>query len=384
MKFFCIAEHVGRTAPGIVYATILNELVKYGEVELICPEIATESISSQIKIIPCVNGYKDRRIIKYSLKVFGNSVLDWLWARQELRNLKSHSFDDVDVIITFTSMWHFKSLLLGEKLKDFSNNKWIIYSVDAIPAPLGWSRDYVIYQRYRRFISKRINKCDALFSSNKQMLHYQISMASEFKGFGGVLFTPIRDNKPHLQNSTKKNNPVYLYTGGIYGPRKKEQLIDGFRLLLNEIPTAKLVFVGTSDSIFRDAQDLINKGALIVHPYANDLSSFYNEATTLIDINAYFDNDVFLSSKIVNYLPLGKPIVSITGNNSPSRNIFSEDPSILHSKNDANEILESLRESTSIEVNMELRKQYIDMFSASSIVNKFVEDIKCGVVGKKS
>ena len=90
---------------------------------------------------------------------------------------------------------------------------------------------------------------------------------------------------------------MFLYTGGIYGPRKKEMLIEGFRLLLRELPAAKLVFVGSGDSsFFREAQDLIDSESLVLHPFILDLYPFYKEATALIDINAYFDNDVFLSS----------------------------------------------------------------------------------------
>lgn len=382
MRILCIAEEVGKTAPGIVYATILNELIKYFEVELICPDIVCGTLSAKIKILPCIKGYGDRRISTYSMRVLGTSIFDLLWAKKELTYLKEHSFDDVDIIITFMSMYHFKSVLLGEKLKSIIKKKWVIYSVDAIPAPLGWSKNNIIFRRYKKFITKRINKCDALFSSNEQMLQYQLSLVSGFNGFGGVIFTPIRDCKHLMLSSIQKNKPVFLYTGGIYGPRKKEQLIEGFRLLLREIPAAKLVFVGTGDSaFFGDARDLIDEESLILHSYVADLTPFYKEATALIDINAYFDNDVFLSSKIVNYLPLGKPIISITGNNSPSRNIFLNDPSIIHCKNNTSEIFESLMNSINIEVNMEFRNQYVEMFSASSIVAKFVKDLKCNVVG---
>lgn len=382
MKILCIAEEVGKTAPGIVYATILNELIKYFEVELICPDIVYGTLSTKVKILPCVKGYGDRRISIYSMRVFGTSIFDLLWAKKELTYLKKNSFDDIDIIITFMSMNYFKSVLLGEMLKEIIRSKWVIYSVDAIPSPLGWSQNNLLFRQYKRFIAKRINKSDAIFSSNKQMLEYQLSIVNEFNGFGGVVFTPIREHKPLMPGYTQKNKPVFLYTGGIYGPRKKEQLIEGFRLLLREVPAAKLIFVGTGDSaFFGDARDLIDEESLILHPYVADLNPFYKEATALIDINAYFDNDVFLSSKIVNYLPLGKPIVSITGNNSPSRNIFLNDPSIIHCKNNTSEIFESLMKSINIDVNMKFRNQYVEMFSSSSIVTKFVKDIKCNVVG---
>ena len=35
MKILCIAEEVGKSAPGIVYATILNELSNYFDIDLV-------------------------------------------------------------------------------------------------------------------------------------------------------------------------------------------------------------------------------------------------------------------------------------------------------------------------------------------------------------
>lgn len=387
MKILCIAEEVGKSAPGIVYASILNELSNYFDIDLVCPEICSGSISSKINILTCKQGLGNRRVNTYSLKFFGTSIFDLLWAQNEIRNLsiyfKTQSFHEVELIISFVSMYHFKSVLLGDKLKSMFKKKWVIYSVDAIPAPLGWSQNNLLYKKYKRFITKRINKCDALFSSNNQMLQYQLSLVKEYKGFGGVVFTPIREHSFILPHIVRKNSPVFLYTGGIYGPRKKEMLIEGFRLLLRELPDAKLVFVGSGDSsFFREAQDLIDSESLVLHPFILDLYPFYKEATALIDINAYFDNDVFLSSKMVNYLPLRKPIVSITGYNSPSRNIFINDPSIIHCKNQANEIFESLYKTINIEVNMEYRQQYIDMFSAQSIVKKFAKNLEFDVLKK--
>ena len=78
MKILCIAEEIGKSAPGIVYATILNELSKFYDIDLVCPDIYPGSISSKINILTCKQGLGNRRVNTYSLKFFGTSIFDLL------------------------------------------------------------------------------------------------------------------------------------------------------------------------------------------------------------------------------------------------------------------------------------------------------------------
>jgi hypothetical protein len=258
-------------------------------------------------------------------------------------------------------------------LSDRYNKKWIIYSVDAIPAPIGWVNDGGFYRNLKIYISKYIERCDAFFSSNEQMLRYQLEGVKNPPLYNGVIYTPIRDIAITSCEKTT-SSPVFLYTGGIYGPRKKEALLDGFRMLLNDYPNAQLLFVGIGNNHnFETYNDLISTGNIRICDYVQDLSMYYNQATALIDINAYFDNDVFLSSKVVNYLTIPKPIISITGYNSPSRNIFRESKSIIHSSHNPHTIYQALLKS--INMNLDILKDrqiYINKFSAESIVREFM------------
>lgn len=202
------------------------------------------------------------------------------------------------------------------------------------------------------------------------MLDYEVSYMPNYTGVKDYLYTPIRNEA--IIKSKPKGNIIFLYTGGLYGPRKKEALIDGFRLFIKEYPQAKLIFVGNnSKRDFQCAEDLILSNNVEIKGFTPNLQSLYNEATALIDINAYFDNDVFLSSKIINYLPIMKPIISITGNNSPSRNIFTEDSSIIHCSHNAEDINWALNRTINMpEQNIEQRKIYLDIFSVSTIAQK--------------
>lgn len=373
MKCLIIASDIGISAPGIVYETIVKELTKYMDVSLIALQYR-EGAKLPVSVLPhAERGFEHYKVERYFFSFFGRNLLDDFWLCRQKFQINSENIKQQDFIISFASFHHYKGILLGHYLSKKYNKKWVIYSVDAIPAPIGWVKNDRFYRNTRRFITNYISQCDAFFSSNQQMLDYQIGHIKDFKGKSGVLYTPIRtDNAIADLEYVQGNQPVFLYTGGIYGPRKVDALIEGFRLFLKEHSLAKLVFVGlNSNNAFEKYQNLINNKSVQVYGFSNNLLQYYQEASVMIDINAYFDNDVFLSSKIVNYLPLRKPIISITGLNSPSRNIFVDDPTIIHCKHDASDIYDAMSKAIQFSKNedWEPRQKYINLFSVEHVID---------------
>ena len=374
MKCLIIAGDLGITAPGLVYETIIRELTKYAEISVIVPEKRKDLDLPVAYLESADRGFEHIRIAHAFMALCGISLFDEYWVLKQKRILDDNIIKQQDVIISLVSFHNYKGLILGDYLSTKYQKKWVVYSVDAIPAPLGWIKDGLFYRNTCRFVSNRISRCDAFFSSNEQMLHYQLQAMKVLPANIGVVYTPIRSDIT-IDSFSVTEYPLFLYTGGLYGPRKKEALLDGFRLLLNDYPKARLVFVGVNRIDFFEAyKDMLESGNLELHGYTHDLQKFYKSATALIDINAYFDNDVFLSSKIVNYLIVKKPIISITGLNSPSRNIFKEDISILHCKHNSNEIYQALKKVLEYDFDdWSERKKYIDMFSVENVVKNIVK-----------
>ena len=374
-----IAEDIGLTAPGIVYETIIRELVRYMNVSVIAIDrrIGLDLPVSYLSSAKCKKRRYSWRMYRLFMSVLGVNLFDLYWLYRQKKQIKVEDIKRQDIIISFASFHHYKGVMLGEYLAKEYAKRWIIYSVDAIPAPIGWCENDRFYRNTRKLISKYIARCDAFFSANRQMLHYQLEPIAPFDKPSGVVYTPIRSDLV-LAPLSRVFRPIFLYTGGIYGPRKKESLLDGFRLLIAEYPEARLIFVGINrPELFDPYKDLIKTGNLEIYGYTHDLNAFYMKSSVLIDINAYFENDVFLSSKIVNYLVIRRPIVSITGLNSPSRNIFTEDPSIIHCEHDALAVYRALKRSLEGKyTDWSQRDKYVRMFSAKNVVRDFVEKIK--------
>lgn len=381
MKCLIIANNVGVSAPGIVNETLIRELSEYADISLISLQsrIGMNLKVTSLQTVP--KKFNHWRIERIMFSLFGRNLFDDLWLLLQRKLLNYQIVEKYDFIISFISNHNYESLLLGELISKKYKKKWIVYSVDAIPAPLGWETDSRFYRNTKTFINKHLSRCDAFFSSNNQMLDYQLSSLNLSNIVTGVLFNPIRSEyKERIEFTNDKT--IFLYTGSIYGPRKIETLLAGFRLYLQKEPTACLIFVGTSFSKYYDeCKELIKSGNIEVHGFTQDLSSFYNAANVLIDVNAYFENDVFLSSKIINYLSIKKPIISITGINSPSRNIFCDDPSIIHCQHNAIEIYNALINANKIKsVDWTHRNKYVQLFTAKNIINKFINELTIGKV----
>lgn len=383
MKCLIIANDVGNSAPGIVNETIIREMCKHVDVSLFSIQ-GRDDLDLDVQMLPTASSGKHlMRIEKMMFSLFGRNLLDDYWLFRQKKLIKGKRIEKYDAILSLISHHNYKSLLLGDYLSRKLRKKWIIYSVDAIPAPLGWEKDSLSYHNTRKFINKYISRCDAFFSANQQMLEYQLSSLKRTDIVSGVLFTPIRTDYTDYNSvdMMKNENSIFLYTGGIYGPRKIDSLLEGFRLYLKEAPASRLIFVGTNFCRYNsDYKDLIDSGNIEIHGFTHDLLPFYNMASALIDVNAYFENDVFLSSKIINYLPIRKPIISITGFNSPSRNIFVSDSSIIHCQHQANEIYEAFKASSKMQtIDWTDRNKYIKLFSVDNVVNSFMEQIRTRV-----
>ena len=104
----------------------------------------------------------------------------------------------------------FITLIAGEAIaRKNQKSKFVVYSVDAIPAPIGWSNNDVYFRKVRSLMSRYIPKTDVFFSANKQMLEYQLSFIKTLPTFSSdVLYNP--SSGVFKQYETTPSNPVFF------------------------------------------------------------------------------------------------------------------------------------------------------------------------------
>lgn len=332
-------------AAGIVFKRIITGMQDYAECDVICPkmdEIAERSFSAvrcpDYKRLP----YRvEKRLEGYQ----GFRISEIWWA--DYTFLKVCSFvrrRGYDGILSFVYTSNLAPFHLGMRLSQKTKLPWIVYSVDAIPAPIGWQADLELREKLHHHLNRYIPKIDALFSANPIMLEYEKAVFPNLKGFTGVLLTPC-DGK-QIQYVEHTGALVFLYAGHIYGPRRVDLLLSGFEQYHKTHPKDCLVFVGKSnESDFVGFDHLLESGVIERHGYTSEMESYYERADVLIDLNADLENDVFLSSKVCNYLSYDKPIVTISQDGSPVRAMMSGVESIIHSHHALSEITSALEKA---------------------------------------
>ena len=376
-RYLIIAMDIGLSAPGIVYAKLIREMQKMCDISIICPAISKQ-FSEAIEVLPCKPYKRFRnRIEKLLFKYFGKNISDQIWSRKvTLQYLKTHHIDAFDGIISFTSCYNFATLYLGRLLSKELKKKWIIYSVDAIPAPLDWNDDRQLHKHVNEQLKKTVVNADAFFSSNPIMLEYELGLFGDFNGNTGVVLTP----HDYSANYKKINHTgiSFLYTGNIYGPRKVDALVAAFDSFSKEHPDSTLTFVGHFfANISEQHKHLVDEGKIIIHKFTEKITTYYESADVLIDIASIHPNDVFLSSKIVNYLPVSKPIIAISGENSPVRLLFDGIPTVLQCHHNPDEVLQALNNSLKfIDSDFEDRKEIVHRFAVETVTANFIKEIE--------
>lgn len=378
-KYVIIAMDLGNLAAGIVFRRIITAMKNYADFDIICSNI-DEGIQDSFNYIPCPK-YKrlPYRIEKKLQDYQGYRISETYWAEYTyLKVQPAVSRGGYNAILSFVYAANFAPLHLGRRLAKKAHLPWIIYSVDAIPTPLAWQPNEELRNKLYRHLNKYIPRADAFFSANPIMMQYEKDTFAQFQGYSGVLLTPC-DDKATVNHVSERHSAItFLYAGCIYGPRSTNALLTGFEKFHKKQPQARLVFVGKLyDTDFTGFDYLLNSGAIERHPFTTDLSDFYNKADVLIDLNANIRNDVFLSSKICNYLSYNKPILTISQDGSPVRAMLNGVESVVHSHHDAEEIFTAMEKTAAMTGQpIDDRKELQHQFLPDEVARKFCHELE--------
>lgn len=369
MKILIITEDVGKSAPGIVFERLIRGLSYDNEVTLLVANYRPgTSLDNVSKVISSSKFQVHPRLYRVFISVFGFDPFDILWSLISLRKIKENTLVNFDLVFSFLSYSHYGGLFTGRILRRRHNIKLAVYSVDAIPPPAGWLKVDLFYKRLKGMIGKYLREADFFFSLNRQMLEYQLkTFTPKAELISGVIYTPgFNERKVYPLDWSGPNR--FVYTGGIYGPRKPDYIIEGFRKFLIHYPDSRLQLVGTqiNDTLL----PYKNHEKVEFLPFTNNLEQYYAEATALIDIDADLENDVFLSSKMPNYLMVNRIVISETGQNSPSRHLFTEIKSIFQCDHDSDQLCRAMIKAVEMRdsISFDDRDNVIALFNIDSIM----------------
>jgi hypothetical protein len=366
--------NVGRTSPGIVFEKLIQGLSRIHEVDLLTsdydPSIDLSTIKNSFEI---KRKFRHPRIYKFLISIFTIDPRDWLWAKKGIKQLERKNKKRYDLVFSFLSFHHYAPLITGVLYTKKYSSKLAVYTVDAIPAPLGWSKNDLYFKAVKKMMAIYLQKADFLFSGNHQMLDYQLKT---FRGktnlIAGVIYNPILSSFENY-DLVEPGNYMFLYTGGLYGLRTPKYVLAAFKKILKEFPNSTLEFVGSiiPEEAFKGFS-FDERKKVIIHPFTRNLQKFYERSTALIDIDANHDNDIYLSGKISNYVAINRVIICITGISSPSRKIFNGIESIIQCSHDVDEVTKAMRKAIRYQgaTKIKDRENVLKIFQLESVINR--------------
>ena len=331
MKIVLICQIDKKNGPtGVVAKKLVDELINQTESLIIC------NFGDFL-----FDGYKLNRVFNISASSFPKkemlSKLIYMFFKYPLHEIPSilkafiktksiiKKFNpDVTMVITHSEGLNL--ILLGDLLRKTSGSKFYVHSTDPIPAPSYWYNNMRLHKGLVKSTKTILKNVDYLSLSNQFMLNYELKLLGEFKK--NTLQSFVVHNPSELISlnnfDTKSDSKVrFLYFGNIYHKRQPDLLIKVFLKLVDKYPNFILQFAGIRHPKL-DKYDipshLVNNIELL--QYTDNPSEYLTKADVLVDFDAPFKDDVYISSKVINYLTVEKPIFSLTPENSPTSKLL--------------------------------------------------------------
>lgn len=330
MKIIALTYSYGGDASGIVVRNIIQELRLKYDVHVYTVTLDGTVPHSETNYINVI-GYPFN--IKYytsyigmSMRLFSDDILAHLLKRKI--NL---TFEPDDIIISFVYGIYYWGIIAGKYIKEISGCLHFCYMIDPIPSPLGWMKNNLYRRQLIKFIRKQALYADYIALSNQAMVDYEKTILGDKHNYS-ILYTPS-DTKKIIDYKSSNSTIRFLYTGSFYGARHPVNFIKAFKRLVCEGYDIYADFVGTGDILkWVPEIDSETSKRINVYPRTSNLDPFYKRASVLVDIDADLEDDIFLSSKLINYLKIKRPILCVTNINSPSYKMFHNLNSMFYSE----------------------------------------------------
>lgn len=386
MKIITITGNVGHAATGIVTESLLLGLFSKG-IEL---QIFAEQNSSphfDDKSIITNSFYKiinNEKITKAAIAFLKYPFNEILWILSSLRILlKINQKRPSTIILVIASAGDMHLLELARLLCMKTHLPLYIHMTDPSPAPVMWKEKSYLRNGLRSIV-KRCYKNASLFSnSNPFMLNYQLKELGELKNPKTFfIYNPII-GRPVFKNDDQ-NCITILYLGNILYNRRADEIIKAYIELVSDYNNLKLQFVGIkSPSLNHLNLEEDKLKTISVHSWTNNPDEYIRNASILLDFDAPFENDVFISSKLMKYLNTDVPIVLITPSNSPSQHLCKELPkSVFISDYQNKNIIDTFKKAidsskkTDSKVIMEERNNLLKSLSVDSAATMMVKKMQ--------
>jgi glycosyltransferase involved in cell wall biosynthesis len=243
----------------------------------------------------------------------------WVWIRAAARAATRLAAEQkFDVLVTFAQPW--SDHLAGLRIHRETGLPWVAHFSDPwIDSPYlrgsGWQR-----RIWARMEADVVRAADALVFVNTQTADRVMrKYPSEWRRKAHVVPHGFDPTEPPAAPVTRDSRLTFVHTGRFYdGLRTPEALLRALASLSKRMPLAsrmRVVFVGTPIPSHRRLTASLMLDDVVEFtgrlPFAQS-AAWAAAADVLLVIDAPADENLFLPSKLVDYMRAGKPILALT------------------------------------------------------------------------
>lgn len=231
--------------------------------------------------------------------------------------LKQGSYD---LIFTW-SQWH-SVHLIGSKIKDeFPNMKWVSYFSDPWVNNPYRNDGFIAQAINKRLEQEALEKSDLIFYSTEQTKKHVANIYGDaYADKTYVLPHGFEGDFYETTQPVAEEKFVVRYIGGLYGERNPIKLIEALKRIKKNKPGVlegvKFEFIGPLEqgleskiTIPDEIQDCVSFHGSV--PYLESLN-LMKSADALLILDAPGHENLFLPSKLIDYIGAGKPIMGLT------------------------------------------------------------------------
>lgn len=359
MRILVIVSSIGKSAAGIVAEEILFNLINQNpETYIICNQKFSDRIPKENVSELQFTSIRYTKIDKSLLVITHKDWNSRSWVKKGLYEFKKiYDIFNPDVVLSFVSAYDFHVLEIGFIISKYINRPFAIHSFDSIPSPPGWGENNYLRKAIISIIKPYYEHAKFISATNETMLQYQIEILklSVNKKICAVIYNPAKIPNTSLGPPLETNSFIYL--GTLYEKRNPQLIIDIFYDYYKENRPSKFYFIGDNRCTDIKIPEEIKEN-VIFHNWTDNPEEFIARINTLVDIDSNIPGDVFMSSKLSQYLMYNRPILCITHHNSPAENFTkSLTQTVFCTCHIKKEILNGMRRANMVVHNDEIYKE---------------------------
>ena len=221
--------------------------------------------------------------------------------------------ESFDAMITW-SQWHSVHLVGLSVKRRHPSLRWLAHFSDPwVDNPLV-RHHRVARARNRVYEHKVVHAADVIETTSPETLERLVARHPTMRATSGVLphaFAPTL-----YSGSPPTTGPiVFRYVGAFYAGRTAEPLVRGLAALGGAVGDVRVELIGRADH----AEELARRaglpnGRVVVRDHVSYLDSLrlMREADVLLLVDGVADTNLFVASKLIDYIGAGRPVVGLT------------------------------------------------------------------------